>query len=170
MPVVRRTNEQRSAATRARILEATIDCLAELGYAKTTTTEIADRAGVSRGAQLHHYPTKAELVAAAMGHLFDEREREFRGAITSIPPGPDRATRAVDLLWSIVSGRTFFAWLELVVAARTDEELRGAMQSFSERTTRNIQRTWVELFPPPATPSPIHAIAPYFAFSLMHGM
>jgi AcrR family transcriptional regulator len=167
---VRRSNEERSAQTRSRILDATIECLAELGYARTTTTEIADRAGVSRGAQLHHYPTKAELVTAAMGHLFDEREREFRSAITSMPPGPDRATRAVDLLWSIVSGRTFFAWLELVVAARTDEELRGAMQSFSVRTTQNIQRTWVELFPPPATPNPVHSIAPYFAFALMHGI
>src|SRR6476661_3033188 len=117
-----RTQEERSAETRAKLLDATVECLFELGYARTTTTEIADRAGVSRGAQLHHYPTKAELVSAAMEHLFDEREREFRRAIENIPPGPGRAERAVDLLWSIVSGRTFFAWLELVVAARTDDE------------------------------------------------
>src|SRR4051812_17262131 len=170
MPVVRRTNEQRSAATRARILEATIDCLAELGYAKTTTTEIADRAGMSRGAQLHHYPTKAELVTAAMSQLFDEREREFRQTIAMIPPGPDRASSAVDLLWKIVSGRTFFAWLELAVAARTDEELRSAMHVLSARTTQNIQRAFVELFPPLNPPSPIYSLVPYFVFSLMHGI
>jgi AcrR family transcriptional regulator len=170
MPVVRRTNEQRSAETRARILDATIDCLAELGYARTTTTEIADRAGVSRGAQLHHYPTKAELVTAAMGHLFDQREQEFRTAIAKVPPGPDRASRAIDLLWSIVSGRTFFAWLELAVAARTDEELRTAMNVLSARTTANIQRVFQELFPPPAQPSPIYQLVPYFVFSVMHGI
>jgi AcrR family transcriptional regulator len=166
----RRTNEERSAHTRARILDATIDCLAELGYARTTTTEIADRAGVSRGAQLHHYPTKAELVTAAMAHLFDERDREFRDRIASIPPGPHRASRAIDLLWSIASGRTFYAWLELVVAARTDDELRRAMQRLSERTAQNIQRTFRELFPARRRPDPVYALAPYFAFALMHGV
>jgi AcrR family transcriptional regulator len=170
MAAVRRTNEQRSAETRARILDATIDCLAELGYARTTTTEIADRAGVSRGAQLHHYPTKADLVTAAMGHLFDQREQEFRKAIAQVPPGPDRASRAIDLLWKIVSGRTFFAWLELAVAARTDEELRNAMNVLSVRTTANIQRVFKELFPPPAVPSPVYELAPYFVFSTMHGI
>jgi len=65
----RQTNEARSARTRGKVLDATIDCLLELGYANTTTTLISERAGVSRGAQLHHFPTKAELVAAAVEHL-----------------------------------------------------------------------------------------------------
>jgi AcrR family transcriptional regulator len=169
-PRGRRSNEERSAETRARLLDATIDCLATLGYARTTTTEIADRAGVSRGAQLHHYPTKAELVTAAMAHLFDQRDREFREAIAVIPAGPDRAARAVDLLWSIVSGRTFYAWLELVVAGRTDDELRRAMQDLSERTMANILRTFHALFPPPATPSPFYDLAPQLAFAVMHGI
>jgi AcrR family transcriptional regulator len=169
-PRARRTNEERSAETRARLLEATIDSLAELGYARTTTTGIADRAGVSRGAQLHHYPTKADLVVAAMAHLFDQRDQEFRDAIERIPVGPDRAARAIDLLWNIVSGRTFYAWLELAVAARTDEELRGAMQRLSDRTTANIQRTFRALFPQPTTPNPTYDLAPQFAFAVMHGM
>jgi AcrR family transcriptional regulator len=166
---VRRTNEERSAHTRALLLDATIDCLAELGYARTTTTEIAERAGVSRGAQLHHYPTKADLVTAAMAHLFDQRDREFRAALASIPPGPHRAARAVDLLWSIVSGRTFHAWLELTVAARTDGELRRAMERLSKRTAHNIERTFVEMFPRPARPGPLYDLAPWFALAVMHG-
>jgi AcrR family transcriptional regulator len=169
-PRARRTNEERSAETRARLLEATIDSLAELGYARTTTTGICDRAGVSRGAQLHHYPTKADLVTAAMAHLFDERDQEFRDAMEKLPAGADRATHAVDLLWSIVSGRTFYAWLELAVAARTDDELRGAMQRLSDRTVSNIQRTFHALFPQPSTPNPAYELAPQFAFALMHGM
>ena len=71
----RRTQEERSAETRTRLLDAAIECLLKLGYAGTTTTEIATRAKVSRGAQLHHYPTKQELLTAAVEHLF-ERDRK----------------------------------------------------------------------------------------------
>src|SRR5229473_7754051 len=86
----RRTQEERSASTRARLLDATISCLSELGYARTTTTEIAERAGVSRGAQLHHFPTKAELVTTAVEHLFEKRTEEFRRAFESLPESADR--------------------------------------------------------------------------------
>src|SRR3954466_10209016 len=82
----RRTQEERSASTRALLLDATIDCLIEVGYSATTTTVIAERAGVSRGAQLHHYPTKAELVAAAVEHLADRLGEELREEITQLPP------------------------------------------------------------------------------------
>src|SRR5215470_16496508 len=65
-PARRRTQAERSAATQARLLDAALQCLVELGYAGTTTTVVAERAGVSRGAQLHHFPTRAALVAAAV--------------------------------------------------------------------------------------------------------
>src|SRR5690606_18055013 len=117
--VPRQTNEARSAATRAQLLDATIDCLIELGYSKTSTTEIARRAGVSRGAQLHHYPTKTELVLAAVEHLFARRKEEFRAAVRSLPRDADRGAQAIDLLWPVLTGPSFAAWLELVVAART---------------------------------------------------
>ncbi|MEA2623997.1 MAG: hypothetical protein QOD06_42, partial [Candidatus Binatota bacterium] len=118
LPKIRRTQGERSASTRSRLLDATIDSLAELGYAGTTTTVIAERAGVSRGAQLHHFPTKAELVTTAVEHLFQRRNQEFRTAMAKLPPAVDRAEAAVDLLWAIFSGPTFYAWLELVVAGR----------------------------------------------------
>ena len=69
---VRRTQEERSAATRAKLLDATIDCLIELGYAGTTTTLIAERAGVSRGAQLHHFPSKDALYRAVVLDSFGD--------------------------------------------------------------------------------------------------
>jgi AcrR family transcriptional regulator len=167
----RRTQEERSAATRARLLEATLDGLADVGYARLTTTDVADRAGVSRGAQLHHYPTKAELVTAAMAHLFDKSEQEFRRAFARLPAGADRGAGAVDILWTLVSGRTFHAWLELTVAARTDAELRRAMRRLSDRTVGNVARTFHELFAPPAgPPSALYQIVPHFVFAVLHGM
>src|SRR5689334_19042183 len=113
VPRARRTQEERSAATRALLLEATLDSLVDVGYARLTTTDVADRAGVSRGAQLHHFPTKAELVTAAMAHLFDKSDRQFRRAFARLPAGADRGAGALEILWTLVSGRTFYAWLEL---------------------------------------------------------
>src|SRR5262245_49359115 len=129
---VRRTQAERSASTRTRLLDATLECLCDLGYARTTTPEIARRAGLSRGAQLHHFPTKAELVTSAVEHLFTRRDAEFREAFARVPPGTDRYAAAIDILWTMVSGPTFHAWLELAVAARTDPELRRDVKPLPE--------------------------------------
>jgi len=166
----RRTQAERSALTRGQLLDATIECLHELGYARTTTTEIAERAGVSRGAQLHHFPTKAELVITAVERLFERRHAEFVRAIAQLPAGPERAAAAIDLLWRMVSGPTFYAWLELAVAARTDPELRESVASLTERFMETVRRTFLDLFPPPAESNPLHAVAPLFAFALMDGL
>lgn len=166
----RRTQASRSAATKMQLLDATIECLSELGYARTTTTEIAERAGVSRGAQLHHFPTKAELVITAVDHLFTRRQEEFVAAIAALPEGVDRAGAAIDLLWKMVSGPTFFAWLEIAVAARTDDELRESVGRLTNRFMEVVNITFAELFPRPAEPSPFYEVAPKFVFALMDGL
>ena len=166
----RRTQAERRASTRAQLLDATIACLYERGYGGTTTTEIAERAGVSRGAQLHHFPTKAELVTAAVDHLFARRHAEFVRAIAALPAGTRRAEAAIDLLWSMVSGPPFYAWLELAVAARTDIALREDVAALSLRFMETVRRTFLELFPPPSPPNPLHEVAPMFVFALMDGL
>jgi AcrR family transcriptional regulator len=166
----RRTQGERSAATRARLLDATLSCLAELGYARTTTTEIAERGGVSRGAQLHHFPTKAELVTEAIAYLFDRRDEEFRAAFAKLPADADRGAAAVDILWSMVSGPTFHAWLELAVASRTDPLLKPKLAELSTRFTENVTRTFRELFPRPPGAAPYWNLAPIFTFALLEGL
>jgi AcrR family transcriptional regulator len=166
----RRTQGERSAATRTRLLDATIDCLFELGYAGTTTTVIAERAGVSRGAQLHHFPTKSELVTKAVEHILERRLREFREAFARVPAGVDRENAAIDILWSMVSGPTFYAWLELVVAARTDAELRTKVAEIGRRFFDDVERTYHELFPTPSDAGVFARIAPHFTFALLEGL
>jgi AcrR family transcriptional regulator len=120
----RRTQAERTAATRARLLDATIECLTDVGYARATTTLIAERAGVSRGAQLHHFPSKAELFAEAVDHLARRRiEWAGREAAKQTASG-DRVRTTLDLIWEGQAGTLFNATLELWVAARTDPELR----------------------------------------------
>jgi AcrR family transcriptional regulator len=127
--------EERSAETRRRLLDATVACLFERGYAGTTTTEIASRAGVSRGAQLHHFPRKDELVVSALEHVFELRLSEMSAAIAEPPPGSreHRVTVLIDAMWPMFKGPTFYAWLELVVASRTDPALNDAVRAASER-------------------------------------
>lgn len=166
----RPTQAERSAATRARILDATIECLQEYGYAGTSTPKIAQRAGVSRSGQIHQFPTKVELVTSAVEHLLGRRRAEFIEAFERLPAGTNPAVAAIDLLWSMVQGPTFAAWLELAVAARTDKELRPAVASMTNRLRATIEETFRELFPPPPVSNPFYEVAPRFAFALLDGL
>ena len=123
-----RTQQERSEQTREALLDATIECLVSLGYARTTVQEICARAGVSRGAQQHHFTTKAELMTAALQHLFGRLITQVTTAARSLPPGPERVSYGIDLLWEAYSGTLSTAAVELWVAARTDEELRESLR------------------------------------------
>jgi AcrR family transcriptional regulator len=108
---------------RARLLDATIDCLVEFGYAGTTVTRIAERAGVTRGAQVHHYRTKADLVTAAVTHLAGRSAELGASMIEQAVQADDAVGELLDILWEMHKGPTFTAAVELWVAARTDPEL-----------------------------------------------
>jgi AcrR family transcriptional regulator len=141
----RTPQQERSRATQARLLEATVDCLVEHGWSGTTTTVVATRAGVSRGAQLHHYPTKAALVMAAVEYLAELRAAELRAEAATLPPGHRRLDRVIDLLASAFTGPLFVAALEVWVAARTDPDLRRALIPLEARVGREMHRLTVEL-------------------------
>lgn len=142
---MRAPQQERSRATQARLLEATIECLVERGWSGTSTTLVAERAGVSRGAQLHHYPTKAALVTAAVEHLAERRAEELRTEAVALPTGRRRLEGVVDTLAAAFTGPLFVAALELWVAARTDPDLRAAMLPLETRFGRDTYRLAVEL-------------------------
>jgi AcrR family transcriptional regulator len=132
----------RSRAMRARLLEATVDLLVERGFAGTSTTLVSERAGVSRGAQLHHFPTKNDLVVAAVEHLTERRGAELAEAVAQLPAG-GRRTRAVVEMLGDFSSPVFAAALELWVAARTDAELLAAVGPLEQRVGREAHRMTV---------------------------
>jgi AcrR family transcriptional regulator len=138
--------QERSRATQQRLLDATIDCLIKYGWSGTTTTIVAETAGVSRGAQLHHYPTKSALVLAAVEHLTGRRAEELRSEAATLPAGaPDRVERVIDLLASAFTGPLFQAALEVWVAARTDDGLRDALMPFEATIGRDLFRLTTDL-------------------------
>jgi AcrR family transcriptional regulator len=137
--------EQRTRVMRARLLEATVDCLVERGFAGTSTTLVSERAGVSRGAQLHHFPTKNDLVVAAVEHLTEKRGAELAAAAASLPGGPKHTRAVLQMLADHFTGAVFSAALELWVAARTDETLLAAVSPLELRIGRETHRMTVEL-------------------------
>lgn len=122
-----RTQAERSERTRELLLDATVDCLVELGYAHTTVQEICQRAGLSRGAQQHHFTTKAELMTSALEHLFARLSAQILSTTAELPSGPERIEAGIDQLWTAYSGTLSTAAVELWVAARTDPELRRSL-------------------------------------------
>ncbi len=124
MAPTRRTQDERRAETRARLLSATIECLEELGYAGATTRRIAERADVSVGAVTHHFPYRVDLVAAAVEELVRRRLLVMREALDELPD--DRQARVgatLDMVWQDFSGPLFAVMVKLWVAAGDDAEL-----------------------------------------------
>jgi AcrR family transcriptional regulator len=143
----RRTQEERSSATRARLLDAAVACLVERGYGGTTTTVVAEHAGVSRGAQLHHFATRAQLIGAAVQHVFRGLTEDYRAGFAAIAPSDDRVGAAVDLLWSMFLQPRHLAALDLYLAARTDPELRAALAPVAAQHRENVLALAREYFP-----------------------
>lgn len=144
--VARGLQAEKSASTRARILESAIECLVQLGYSGFTTVEVAERAGVSRGAMLHHYKSKSEIVSATMEYLHEKRIGELRRAVARLDQEEDVVEAAVNLLWAMVKHPHFYAMQELTVAARTEPELRETLLPLAKRFEAEISRVNEELF------------------------
>jgi AcrR family transcriptional regulator len=140
-PRPRRTQAQRRASTRAALLQACVDCLLERGYAGLTTAAVVARAGVSRGAQAHHFGTKAELVMAALRHVSERLGGELVTEPLSAELSPEQSQLALlEQLWAFHVHRAFPALMELWLAARTDAELRTELSNFErELTGRTIE-------------------------------
>jgi AcrR family transcriptional regulator len=144
----RRTQAQRRATTRAALLDAAVACLVEEGYAALTTRNVAERAGVSQGTQMHYFPTRAAFVAEAVRHVAFKLADELREQDTMHPRSDKRRLELMlDHTWEMHTGPVFTATLELWVAARTDPEIREAMDDVARDVTRRIASGAAEMFP-----------------------
>jgi AcrR family transcriptional regulator len=129
--------ERRRAETRAALLDATIECLVSYGYAKTTTGRIAEVAGLSRGAQLPYFRSRADLVTAAVAHLAEQRIADFTERMSG---GDASLEDCLDTLWEGHQPPIFDATLELWVASRTDEDLRVHLLSVEREVATSIAK------------------------------
>jgi AcrR family transcriptional regulator len=141
----REPQQDRSRATRKRLLEAAIECLASLGWNGSTVAVVAERAGVSRGAAQHHFPTREELVTAAVEYVADERLTRLRSHVADLPTGPGRTQAVIDMVDHMYTGPLFRAALQLWVAASSDEQLRAQVVPLEAHVGRETHRVALEL-------------------------
>ena len=143
---------EKSAMTRSAILEATIQCLLELGYANTTTALIANYAGVSRGAMMHHFPSRISVMRAVIDYLHVLRLQEYRDLMVDIDDPQssltDKAIReSVEAAWRYVNLPSFLAYQEMLAASRTDGELRQIIEPVEKDFEKQFLDTVKAVFP-----------------------
>jgi AcrR family transcriptional regulator len=148
---VRRTQAERSAAMRTRLLDATIECLVTYGYAGTTTPRVAERAGVTRGAQIHHFRSKEDLVVAAIEHLAQQRVQAAMREFGRVEASSDPVSTVLDFLWEAHQGPMFIATVELWVAARSDSVLAAHVERVEPVVNSTLISAIAQLVPDHAT-------------------
>lgn len=164
---------QKSAMTRDRILDAAIDCFIKLGYTNVTTAKVADFAGVSRGAMLHHFPSKTELIRAAIEYLHDKLLEDYTLQVSKIPDsleGKERRRAGLDAYWDHLTGDLFVAYHELCIAGRTDPELKEILDQSVSRFEAHVRDTNSELFKEWNDRGDIYLLAMDVTKFLMEGM
>lgn len=145
-PARRRSQEERRATTQTALLEATVRCLGKSGFAATSISSVIKEARVSRGALLHHYPTKNELVAHAIHHFYCQRLNRFKsqllGANTEKLSLEDRLRVLKD---------DFATWYdtarEIEVAMRTNQEIARIQEGLSAEQHEQMSREYEQLLP-----------------------
>ena len=135
--------QDRSRATRQRLLEAAVACLAEHGWAGSTVSVVAEHAGVSHGAAQHHFPTREDLFTAAVEYVAEERSTALRALYPEGAAGDRRVV--VSALVDLYTGPLFRAALHLWVAASNEDQLRPRVTELEARVGRETHRIAVDL-------------------------
>ncbi|WP_328989597.1 TetR/AcrR family transcriptional regulator [Kribbella sp. NBC_01245] len=143
--LLKEPQQDRSRATRQKLLEAAVDSLAAVGYSATTVAVVAARAGVSRGAAQHHFPTRADLFAAAVEYMTEVRLAEIREQAAALPGGSGRTEAIVSMLADVYTGPLFRAALHLWVAASTEEPLRRQIIALESHVGRQAHHALLEV-------------------------
>jgi AcrR family transcriptional regulator len=143
----KRQQADRTAATRKAVLEATVELLAERGYAGTSTRLAAERAGVSLGALQHHFRTKADLSVEALRYASRRLAREFVAAAPVEGDAEERFATILDRLFVVFRGSTFAAAVEIHLAARTDADLQQAAEELNRDVEDLIRTSAREILP-----------------------
>jgi AcrR family transcriptional regulator len=145
----RRTQSERRAETRGRLLDATIESLLDVGYAGTTIRRVTELAGVSQGAQSHYFPHRVDLVASAFEQLAERREARYTERARELPDDPSERIRALlDLLWEDFSSELFTVALKLWIAAAEDDELRERLVPVERRIYQGLAEVAAEVAGP----------------------
>ncbi|MBI1358674.1 MAG: TetR family transcriptional regulator [Alphaproteobacteria bacterium] len=133
---VRGPHAKRSAAMRVRVIDAAIDCLTRLGYSATTLQVVIDTAGVSRGAVLHHFPTRVDLMIAVAEYAAGKQNRQVARLLADTVPGMDRFVALTMATWDAMVRPPSIALIEIMMGSRSDPELGARFPAVHEALER----------------------------------
>lgn len=142
----RRTQAERSDETRHKLLQATIEVLVAQGYHGLTTAQVDAKAGMSSGARVHHYRSKADLVIAATSYAYDCAAVLGRQRAAAAARAPEPLREFIADLRTIYFDWPFLAATEVLVTARTAPELMASLKPILERFHAGMKAVWLEAF------------------------
>jgi len=168
--VPRRSQAARTAETRSRLIDATIDCLVEIGYPGTTTVAVCQRAGVSHGSLLYHYGTRERLLGAALDEVYARLQGSVIASLESLPEGEARVEGLIELMWGAFGAPEFKAVIELWLAAANKPDVGWAVWPEAEAFDQAIEPLAERLFPEVASRMPDFSLHISLIFQVLQGM
>jgi AcrR family transcriptional regulator len=169
-PRPRRTQAERTAETRSKLIDATIECLIEDGYVGTTTLAVCRRAGVSHGSLLHHFGKREALLGAALEEVYGRLRGRVVSGLEALPDGEARVAGMVELMWSAFGAREFKAVLELWIAAANQPDVSWAVWPEARAFDSGNVPLAEQLFPELAERIPDFHVYVSLIFQALQGM
>jgi AcrR family transcriptional regulator len=166
----RRTQAERSAQMQRRILEAASEVIRKRGYARFRTAEVARVARVSRGAQLHHFPTKKALVVATLRHVFEQALQVSRRRASSVPSSRDTFESIIDDAREFFFGEHFFIAIDIVLSTSNDRRMRNQITSISRNARLPVEKAWCDALIAAGVPSDVAAELLALTLSIVRGL
>jgi AcrR family transcriptional regulator len=166
----RRTQAERSEETRTRILKAAANLIRKRGYARFRTAEVAKEAGLSRGAQLHHFPTKDSLVVATLEHVFEQAQVLSRRRASAVNRPRDLIEAVIEDAREFFFSEHFMVAIDIVLSTSTDQSVRKQILDISRKARRPAEAAWAEALAANGVPGQLASDIVALTLSLVRGM
>ena len=165
-----RTQAERSEETRTRILKAAANLIRKRGYARFRTAEVATEAGLSRGAQLHHFPTKDSLVVATLEFVFEQAQMLSRRRAADVNRPRDLIEAVIEDAREFFFSEHFMVAIDIVLSTSTDQSVRKQILDISRKARRPAETAWTEALAASGVSGPLASDIVALTLSLVRGM
>jgi AcrR family transcriptional regulator len=166
----RRTQAERSEETRTRILKAASNLIRKRGYARFRTAEVSAEAGLSRGAQLHHFPTKDALVVATLEFVFKQAQELSRKRASAVNRPRDLIDAVIADAREFFFSEHFMVAIDIVLSTSTDQAVRKQIFEISRKARRPVETAWTEALVASGVPAALSSDIVALTLSLVRGM
>jgi AcrR family transcriptional regulator len=169
-PARRRTQAERSEETQTRILKAAANLIRKRGYAHFRTAEVAKEAGLSRGAQLHHFPTKDSLVVATLEYVFEQAQVLSRRRAAAVNRPRDLIEAVIEDAREFFFSEHFMVAIDIVLSTSTNQSVRKQILDISRKARRPVEAAWAEALAANGVPGQLASDIVALTLSLVRGM